>query len=79
MQQLVTKDPDNAEWQQDLAELHCETADAAKAASDIAEARAECKACALIAGPIASSPDPSNKNLGKVAADCQSAGSQGKP
>ena len=70
MTRLVALDPTNADWRQDLGELHRENGDASKAASHDA-ARDEYEACAGITEPMVSRGS-ANKKLAELAAYCRS-------
>jgi hypothetical protein len=71
MTRLAALDPTNAGWQQDLGELHRESGDAAKAASDNAGAREEYEACAGITDPMVLRGS-TNKKFAELAAYCRS-------
>jgi hypothetical protein len=71
MTKLAALDPTNAQWQQDLGELHRGRGDVAKAASDDPGSREEYEACAGIAEPIVSRGSM-NKKLAELAAYCRS-------
>jgi hypothetical protein len=70
MTRLAALDPTNADWQQDLGELHRENGDAVRAASDDAGAHEEYEACAGITEPIVSRGSR-NKKLAELAAYCR--------
>ena len=71
MTRITALDVTNADWQQDLSELHRENGDAARAASDSARARKEYEVCAGITEPIVARGS-TNKKLAELAAYCRS-------
>jgi hypothetical protein len=68
---LGALDTTNADWQQDLGELHRANGDASKAASDDTGSREEYEACAGITEPMVSRGS-TNKKLAELAAYCRS-------